>query len=170
MRIIRFPLVVVVLLTLLPAFPALADSKGSKHIEVREFREGHAFCPSRALVIRNVAVRGGQCYVLAVLRSTRGAFLAFMDAAVRIPPGELVRLDTSSGQKIRSRIVFLVPIQTTPQILVIPVNTIQLVRLREEDEEDEDEDEQVRVLASRLIVILTSSPLPNVIVTFVVRF
>jgi hypothetical protein len=170
MRIGRFALLLLGLLTLPTMSPVWASDK-DKHIRVKEYEEGHAFCPSRALVIGNTIVPAGRCYELAVLRDNRGAFLAFMDPSVRIPSGKIERLDSSEGRKARGHIFFLVPIQNTAQIALVPVNTIQLIRLREEDEEDEDEEEHaVHVSRSTLIVVLPNLPIPNVSVTFVVTF
>ncbi len=172
MRIIRLALIVLVLLALVPTSPAQA---GSKHVRVTMVDEGHAFCPTRVLVVGGVAVRAGRCYILAVLRDTRGAFFVFMDPATRLPRGQLVSLNSFEGRKIRGRIYYQVPMPMSLQVLFIPVNTIQAIQLREEDEEDEDEDDDehehhVRVVQSNLILILTSMPTPDVTVTFVVRF
>ncbi len=172
MRVARIAAVFLVAFVLATMSPALAKSK---HVKLSEVEEGHGFCPTRALVLGGVAVRAGRCYVLAVLRDTRGAFFAFMDPAVRIPPGQLVRLDTPVGRKLRGRIIYLVPMSLSPQIVLIPVNTIQLIRLREEDEEEEDEDEDegkrnVRVVSSSFTLILSSMPIPDVTVTIVVNF
>ncbi len=148
--------------------PALANSK---HLKRSVVEEGRGFCPARTLVLGGVAVREGRCYVLAVLRDTRGAFFAFMDPGVRIPPRQLVRLDAPAGRQLRGQIIYLVPMQMSRQVVLVPVNTIQLVQLREEDEEDEDEgNHHVRVVSSRFTLILTSMPTPNVTVTFVVNF
>ncbi len=171
MRIICLALSVLVLLALVSTPPAQA---GSKHVRVTMVDEGHAFCPARVFVVGGVAVRAGRCYVLAVLRDTRGAFFVFMDPATKLPRGQLVSLNTSEGHKIRGRIYYQVPMPRTAQVLFIPMNTIQAIQLREEDEEDEDEDDEhehhVRVVQSNLILILTSMPTPDVTVTFVVRF
>ncbi len=170
MRIGRLALSLLILLALPTMSPAWANDKG-KHLKIKEYEEGHAYCPARALAIGNVIVPAGRCYQLAVLRDTRGAFLAFMDPSVRIPSGRIERLDNSEGRRARGHIFFLVPIQRTAQIALVPVNTIQLIRLREEDEEDEDEDEHnAHVRRSTLIVAFPNLPVPNVSVTFVVTF
>lgn len=168
MRIARLALLLLVLLAL-PAMSPVRASAKNRHVKVTEYAEGHAYCPNRALVIGNMIVPGGRCYRLAVLRDNRGAFLAFLDPAVRLHSGEIERLDSSDGRTVWGHIVLLVPMQSTSQIALIPVNTIQLIRLREEDEEDEDEDEG-HVSRSRLIVVLPNSPIPNLSVTFVVTF
>jgi len=146
----------------------------ARHTKIKEYEEGRAFCPSRALVIGGTIVPAGRCYQVAVLRDHRGTFLAFMDPEVRIPHGKIKRLEGEEGRKIKTRIFFLVPIQRTAQIAVIPVNTIQLIRLREEDE-DEDEDEDAhehdrRPTHSTLVVALPNLPVPNVTVVIGVTF
>ncbi len=169
MRIARLALLLLVLLALPTMSPVWASAK-DKHVKVTEYEEGHTFCPSRPLVISNTLVPPGRCYQLAVLRDNRGAFLAFVDPAVRIHSGEVERLDSSDGRKVRGHILFLVPIQSTDQIALVPVNTIQLIRLREEDEEEEDDEHEVHISRSKLIVILPNAPIPNVSVVFVVTF
>ena len=98
MRIGRLALWSLILLALPTMSPGWANAK-DKHIKIKEYEEGHAFCPPRALVIGNVLVPAGRCYTLAVLRDTRGAFLAFMDPSVRIPSGKIERLDDSEGRR-----------------------------------------------------------------------
>ena len=170
MRIGRLALLSLILLALPTMSPGWANAR-DKHIKVKEYEEGHAFCPPRALVIGNVLVPAGRCYTLAVLRDNRGAFMAFMDPSVRIPSGKIERLDDSEGRRVKRSIFFLVPIQGTPRIALVPVNTIQLIRLHEEDEEDEDEDaHNVHLRRSTLIVALPNLPVPNVSFTIVVTF
>lgn len=167
MRIVRFPLLLLVLLTFATWSPAWAGGD-RKHVKVSVYDEGRAYCPPRALVIGRVAIPAGRCYRLAVLRDHRGAFLAFVDPSVRIPRGRLERLDDEEGGRIREHIFFLVPLQMTSQLVIVPVNTIQLVRLREEDDEDEDEDHVERINGGRLVVFLPTAPTPSV--TIVVTF
>lgn len=168
MRITRPALLFFVLLTL-PVFSPVWAKAGDRHVRVSEYEEGHAYCPHRPIAIGNVVVPRGRCYELAVLRDHRGAFLAFMDPDVRLPSREVRRLDSSEGRRASGLIAFLVPIQSTSRIALIPVNTIQLIRLREEDEEDEDED-QPRIHRSTLIVAVPTSTVSNVAVTFVITF
>ncbi len=175
MRAARFIVLVITLLAVAAANPAVASAKNSTHTVVKVFHEGEAFCPRRVFVLGRVAVQSGRCYIPVVLRDRRGAFLAFMDPSVSIPRGQLVRLDTPEGRKAKSRIFFLVPIQMTWQIGLIPVNTIQLIQLQEEDEVDEDEDEdhgdfKGNFKHSRLIIVLPTMQTPSLIVTFIVNF
>ena len=170
-------LVAPLLLALAPSFPAQAGANQMHGVRVTEYAEGHPLCPVRRIVIGNVAVRGGHCYVLVVVRDGEGAFLAFADPPVRIPRGQLVGLDTPEGETLRARILYRVPMpeQVSGQMLLIAPNTVQLVRLRQEDEEvsigNSQEGLQVtRALRSHLTVIMTGSPPPGMSVTFAVHF
>jgi hypothetical protein len=127
--------------------------KGAK---VRVLAPGETFCVSDRLVTLNgrIVIQEGRCYRLAILRSREGTFLAFLDPAVRIPPGQLVRLSTPAGPKLRGRIFYLVPVQA---VTVIPVDTIVLVPVRVED------------LGPSLVVVVTNSSLPRITVRFEVR-
>lgn len=116
---------------------------------------GQPFCPSSALVYGTTVIPGGRCYTLAILHDVRGTFLAFLAPDARIPPGQLVRLTTPAGPKLRGRIFFLVPVQTT--VVVIPVNTITLVATRIED------------FGPRLAVVVVGTPAPNLTVVFSVQ-
>ncbi len=175
MRALRITATVLALTLLVTVSPTLAESRCVNHHEVQE---GHRFCPQRTLVLSGMAVRGGRCYVLAILRDRRGAFFAFINPNVQMPHRQVVRLDSDEGRKVRGRVIYLVPMPGNSQVALIPVNTIQLIRLREDDEEDEDEEEGDRpdgehhyhVVSSNFTVILTTAPTPNILVTFVVNF
>ena len=134
-------------------------------------------CPVRRIIIGDVAVRGGHCYVVVVVRDGDTPFVAFADPPVRIPRGQLARLDTPEGMGLRARILYRVPMpaQVSAEMLRIPPNTMQLVRLRQEDEVEETGTPQqglevTRVVRSRLTVILTGAPQPAASVTFAVHF
>ena len=128
---------------------------GPKARRVKLYRAGEVFCTSRALVwgTGTVVVRD-RCYVVGLVRDREGTFLAFLDPEVRIPPGQLVRLTTPAGAKLRGRIFYLVPVQT---VVAIPVGTLVVVPVRVEEE------------GSRLTVILTGPQAPNLTVVFSVR-
>jgi hypothetical protein len=85
---------------------------------------GDPFCPTRTLVAGNVIIPAGQCFMLSVLRDRTGTFLAFVPQGERIPPGQLVRLNTPAGPKLRGRL-FLIPISTGAAL--VPLNTMTLV-------------------------------------------
>lgn len=135
---------------------SLAGPGGSaKPLKVKSYGAGEVFCPSHVLVVSNVVIQSGRCYVLFVLRDTRGTFLAFADPEAKIPPGQLVRLSTPAGAKVRGRIFYLVPIVTA--VAIVPVNTITVIAVREED------------FGPRLSLTLIGTPNPNLTVIFSVR-
>jgi hypothetical protein len=168
MRQARFFLTLLALPALLTMSPALASA--DKHVKVSEYGEGRAYCPPRNAVIANMAIRGGRCYQVGVVRNARGAFLAFLDPTVRIPHDRLEHLDGEEGRRIRSHIIYLVPMPMTSQLVLVPVNTFQLIRMREEDEEDEDENHVEHIRRGNLVVFVPQAPTPNVSVTIVVTF
>jgi hypothetical protein len=90
--------------------------------------------------------------VVYALRDPRGTFLAFADPAARIPPGQIVRLSTPAGAKVKGRIFYLVPIR--PSVVIVPINSIMLVGFRTED------------YGPRLTFTVVGVPAPNVAVTF----
>jgi hypothetical protein len=85
---------------------------------------GDPFCPARTLVAGNVIIPAGQCFMLSVLRDRTGTFLAFVPQGEKIPPGQLVRLNTPAGPKLKGRL-FLIPLSTTAAL--VPLNTLTLV-------------------------------------------
>ena len=85
---------------------------------------GESFCPVRTLVAGNVIIPSGQCFMLSVLRDRTGTFLAFVPQGEKIPPGQLVRLNTPAGPKLKGRL-FLIPLSTTAAL--VPLNTLTLV-------------------------------------------
>lgn len=147
-------LAVVLLLTLVTASAAMTGPKGS-HQKVELVGQGQVFCPATALIYRNIVIPSGRCYSLGILRDTRGTFLVFAEPGVSIPPGQVVRLTTPAGAKLKGRIFFLVPIQTTA--ILVPVNTIKLVPVRVED------------LGPRVSITVISTPSPNVTIIFTAR-
>ncbi len=147
-------LVLLLALTLAVASPAGAGPKGGP-IKVLVQEPGQLFCPSSALVFQNIVIQPGRCYVLFLMRDGHGTFLAFAAPEAKIPPGQLVRLTTPAGAKLKGRIFFLVPIRTTA--VLVPVNTITLVPVRIED------------AGAKLSIVLIGTPSPNVTVIFSVR-
>ena len=111
------------------AGPKSDNPPGRPHkIENRD--AGEKYCPTKALVYGTVVIPGGQCYLVAVLRDARGTFLVFAPEDTKIPPGQLVRLNTPAGPKLKGRL-FLVPIETS--VTIVPVNTLTLVATRIDD-------------------------------------
>lgn len=101
--------------------PAAPPGQGQKPV-VRD--AGQVYCPSRPLVSGNVIVPAGRCYMLSVLRDRTGTFLAFVPQGERVPRGQLVRLDTPAGPKLKGRL-FLIPLSTG--VGLVPLNTLRLV-------------------------------------------
>lgn len=165
---IALPLVALLTLPLLSPAWARADGKNDKPIRVSEYAEGRAYCPRRPMTIGHVIVPAGRCYTLAVFRNEHGAYLAFLDPAVRLHRQEAERLGSWEGRRAWNQILFLVAIPRNERIALIPMNTIQLIRLREEDADD-DED-QPRAGRSALVVIVPVPAVPTVSATFVINF
>ena len=106
---------------------------------------GELFCPTRTLIAGNVIIPAGQCFMLSVLRDRNGSFLAFVPQGEKIPPGQLVRLTTPAGPKLKGRL-FLIPLSTTAPI--VPLNTMTLVGA------------QIQDLGTLVRVVLTGLPVP----------
>ncbi len=145
-----------VLVLALGTLSIAAPGPKMKPLKVKLYNQGEVFCPSGALVYGNVIIQSGRCYSLFLLRESSGTFLAFgPPGPPMVPPGQLVRLSTPAGAKVKGRIFYLVPIQTTA--VLVPVNTITLVGVRVED------------FGPRVNVVLVGVPAPNVVVIFNVR-
>jgi hypothetical protein len=126
---------VILALTLALGFVTAVDAgpkaKPPKAPKVKVHAKGDAFCPSAALVVGNVVIASGRCYTVYTMRDTRGTFLAFADPGYRIPPGQIVRLGTPAGAKLKGRIFYLVPIR--PSVVIVPMNSFALVGFRTTD-------------------------------------
>jgi len=105
--------------TLAPAARAGEPPSGR---EGEPLRAQQPYCPRAVLIFGGIIIRADRCYALLVLRDTRGLFLAFADANAKIPPGQLVRLRTPAGAKLKGRIFYLVPIRTSA--VLIPMDSI----------------------------------------------
>lgn len=151
MRTVR--VVAMALLAVAVAVPAVWA--GPKFRRVKHYRAGEVFCASHALVAidSGVLIRE-RCYVVGIVRNSRGTFLAFLDPGVWIPPGQVVRLSTPAGAKLRGRIFYLVPVQA---VVAVPMDTLVVVPMRVEDE------------GSRLTVILSGPSQLTLTVVFSVR-
>lgn len=152
-------IIAITLAVVLAVGVAAADAgpkfKQEKPPKIKIHAKGDAFCPAAALVVGSVVIAPGRCYTIYALRDSRGTFLAFADPAYRIPPGQLVRLGTPAGAKLKGRIFYLVPIR--PAVVIVPMNTVMLVGFRTED------------FGPRLSLTLVGVPAPNVVVSFNVR-
>jgi hypothetical protein len=100
------------------------DRKRIKVVKVT--RQGDGFCFDRGLRRGDVFVAGGRCYTTYVVRTRSGGFLVFgPPGRAMIPRGQLVRLGTPAGRKLRGRLFYWVPISVP--VTVIPVDAIQYV-------------------------------------------
>lgn len=131
------------LATLLPALlvltPMAADAgpykpekpkpeKAMKKL-IKVARKGDAYCFDSAIVRGNVVIPTGRCYTFYMVRNTGGTFLAFgPPGPPMIPPGQLVRMNTPAGAKVKGRLFYLVP-SPTP-VTVIPMDTVVYVPVR----------------------------------------
>ncbi|MGH2397267.1 MAG: hypothetical protein ACRDFW_09805 [bacterium] len=154
-RIGSLVLCLLLVLALTATASAAPKSKGPKPAKVKVHAAGDLFCPTNVLVYGGVVISAGRCYLVYALRDSRGTFLAFAAPNAKIPPGQIVRLSTPAGAKVKGRIFYLVPIQTTA--VLMPANSIMLVGIRAED------------LGPRYSVTIVGIPSPNVGVIFNVR-
>lgn len=136
----------------LTATLSAAPGPKAKPIKVKVVPAGELFCPSIALIFDAIIIQSGRCYTLFVLRDSRGSFLAFAAPEARIPPGQLVRLTTPAGAKLKGRIFYLIPLRAN--VVLVPLNTVILVPVRIDD------------FGPSLTITLTNA---NVSVTFRVR-
>lgn len=134
---------------------AAPGPKGPKPLKVKVHAAGELFCPSSVLVFGNIVIATGRCYLVYVLRDSRGTFLAFVAPNAKIPPGQIVRLSTPAGAKVKGRIFYLVPIQTTA--VIVPMSSVMLVAVRAED------------FGPRFSLTIVGTPTPNLTVVFNVR-
>lgn len=156
MRRLRALLLTGVMMVTVGALPAAAGPASRpgglpRPMEITSRNAGEAFCPSVGLVYGGVVVPPRRCYLLAVLRDTRRMFLAFAPEDAHIPPGQLVRLDTPAGPKLRGR-MFLVPIPTYS--FLAPENTVRLVATHIED------------TGTHLSITVVGTPIPNLMIVF----
>lgn len=165
---LALPLVVLLILPMLSPIWARADGNSDKRVRVSEYDEGNAYCPRRPMGIGHVVVPAGRCYTLAVFRNERGAYLAFLSPTARLRKHEAERLAGLEGRRAWNQILFIVPIPSSARIGLIPMNTIQLIRLREEDADDEED--RPRAQRSALVVVVPASTMPTVSATFVITF
>ena len=152
-RLLSLGLILILFLTTVAV--AAPAPKGPKPLKVKVHTAGELFCPSAVLVFGNIVIQSGRCYVLIVLRDSRGTFLGFAAPEAKIPPGQIVRLSTPAGAKVKGRIFYLVPIQTTA--VIVPMNSVTLVAVRADD------------FGPKLSITLIGTPVPNLTVVFNVR-
>lgn len=96
---------------------------------IKVSRKGDAYCFDSAIVRGNVVIPTGRCYTFYMVRNTGGTFLAFgPPGPPMIPPGQLVRMNTPAGAKVKGRLFYLVPAPVP--VTVIPMNTVVYVPAR----------------------------------------
>jgi hypothetical protein len=104
--------------------PGKDDKPGVKVVKIK--RDGDAFCFERAIAIGSVVIAGGRCYTFYLTRTTAGVFLAFgPPGPPMIPPGQIVRMGTPAGAKMKGRLFYLVAVPVP--VIVIQVDTIRFV-------------------------------------------
>jgi hypothetical protein len=123
--------------------------------KVKSLGQGQPFCPARTIVNNKVVVKHGACYTLFVMRQTKRTYLAFASKNAKIRPGQVVRLDTAAGAKLRKQVRYLVPIKTSEAI--VPQNSIAMVAAKVEDH------------GARLSLTILGTPAQNLTVMFRVR-
>lgn len=103
------------------------EKPDAKVVKVK--RQGEAYCFERAIALGNVVIAGGRCYTFYVMSTGKGTFLAFgPPGPPMIPPGQLVRLQTPAGAKLKGRVFYTVPLSVTATL--ISVETIKFVSVR----------------------------------------
>ncbi len=89
----------------------------------RQDPQGASYCFNRVLVFGPITVNTG-CYTFYMVGTSGGTFLGFAPAGTSlIPPGQIVRLHTPAGAKVRGTLFYLIPM--TLGNVRIPVDTIQ---------------------------------------------
>jgi hypothetical protein len=115
---------------LLPLWPAAGQGyapPGSVPAAAAQRRFGQGWCFDRQIVIAGIAIASGRCYNFYALRTNQGSFLGLgPSGAPMIPPGQLVRMNTPAGLKLKGRLFYMLPITTA---LNIPVNSLQFVNV-----------------------------------------
>lgn len=112
-------LILAAALTLAAAPPPAQGAPGEPVPRVEDIDARQVYCPRTVLTFGGIVIRGDRCYTLLVLRDARGIFLAFADPGVKIPPGQLVRLRTPAGAKVKGRIFYLVPLRVSPAVIAL---------------------------------------------------
>lgn len=129
-RVSRWAVMVAVVVVLLAAMSAPAAVPGQApgsvplllSAIVRQ-QDRYTYCFVRDVVFGNVVIAGGRCYATYLLHTPTGGLLGFGAAGPgRIPPGQLVRLNTPAGAKERGRLFYTLPLAAS--IVSIPVNTM----------------------------------------------
>ena len=149
-RVAVLALVAALLLAMVPSTLA-APPEEPKPLRVKVVAPGGVFCPAAALVFGRIIITSGRCYTIFLMRETRGSFLVFTAPGAKIPPGQLVRLNTPAGAKIKGRMFYSVPLARAA--VWMPMNTMTPVAVRVED------------FGPRLALVLADRPGVNIVFT-----
>ncbi|MDR7484505.1 MAG: hypothetical protein QN187_04170 [Armatimonadota bacterium] len=96
---------------------------------VKVKRQGEAYCFDRPFVLSSVAIAGGRCYTFYLVRTSSGGFLGFgPPGPPMIPPGQIVRMGTPAGAKVKGRLFYLIPLPGPA--IIMPVDTIRYVTVQ----------------------------------------
>ncbi len=120
-----------VILLVLIATTACASNLGlAKELpwKSRFYAPGERFCPSDGLISGSVIIAPGQCYIFFLMRDKRGTFLAFSAPGAETGPRKTIRLADPAGAKIKSRIIYFVPIHAPARL--VRMDTIKLVAVQ----------------------------------------
>lgn len=129
MRYSRLAMMVGLALTLLLP-PVIATAEPVVDQEIKSGYRDEEHCFSRSLVFGNIVIPGQRCYSFYVFRDNRGHFLGFGPQGPRmIPPGQLVRMNTPAGAKVKGRLFYLVPLPVRSSTSMA-LDSIQSVRVR----------------------------------------
>ncbi len=107
-----------------------ADKKAAERAAERA-EKAATYCPRVTLVFGGIAIQAGRCYVLYLIRDVRGLFLVFAAPGAKIPPGQIVRLNTPAGAKVKGRIFYWVPVQgrASPPVNSVLITTVRVQEL-----------------------------------------
>jgi len=110
---------------------AAAAPQAAQAPKVKSVSQGQPFCPAQTIVNNKVAIKRGNCYVMLLMRDTKRTYLAFASRDAKIPAGQIVRLDTPAGAKLKQRILYRIPIKISGES--VPPNSLSMVAVKVED-------------------------------------
>jgi len=118
------------LMLFVPLTSAQAGPKDDKHKKPRVMVDkGKAYCFERTVTRGSTVIAGGKCHTFYLVRTASGSFLGFgPPGPPMIPPGQIVRMSTPAGKKLKGRLFHLVPIAVA--VTAIPVDTFQVINVQ----------------------------------------
>ncbi len=127
----RITVAAVCLLLVMPLVAVRAqvgDDKGIEHSDrVRPY--GWGYCFQRSLFFGGIIITGGRCYNFYLVHTAGGVFLGFgPQGQLLVPPGEVVRLGTPAGHKLKGKLFYLIPM--AGYVAPIPVESIQFLQVQ----------------------------------------